>query len=381
MTEHISIKVANSLKNIEAEHWNTLNIERQPFLSYAFLSGLEEYNCIGEHVGWHPHHFLAFNQSDELIAAMPCYKKDNSFGEFVFDWQWASAYEQAGLEYYPKLVCSVPFSPITGMRMLSKHINDSNLYAAFHSALLDTIEKQSYSSAHILFLPKTQKDVFEQHNMLSRLGYQYHWHNQSYTDFDNFLAGFSSKKRRNVKRERRLASSIENISIEQHYGDTLDDEEWQTIYQCYQNTFHDKGNYPSLTFAFFKHLAKTIDKQVVVFIARQEGNIVAASICFRSDDTLYGRYWGCLQNFDCLHFELCFYRGIEYCIEHKLQCFEPGAQGEHKITRGFLPQETWSSHHIAHPGFKKGVENFLQREKEYMQKDVLDHLNKLSPYK
>lgn len=377
---NITFKTLNSLAEISPAEWNQFNHDNQPFLSHAFLAGLEEHNCLGNHVGWFPKHILAYDAEEQLIAAMPCYEKHNSFGEFVFDWQWASAYERAGLEYYPKLVCSVPFSPLTGQRLLSLQ-NSEALCKAFSEHIQMTVEKEQYSSAHILFLPEVQQSAFTRYGFLNRLGYQYHWHNQNYENFDAFLAGFSSKKRRNVKRERRLAMEIEGIGIEQRYGHELSDEEWQTVYRCYQSTFHEKGNFPSLTLAFFQHLAKHIGEQLIIFIAKKDDNIVAASICFRSNDTLYGRYWGCLESYDCLHFELCFYRGIEYCIEHQLHCFEPGAQGEHKITRGFLPQETWSSHWIALEPFRQGINDFLVREKDYFKQEVYQHLSKLSPFK
>lgn len=382
MSSTITINVVHTLADISAETWNQFNPDNQPFLRHEFLLGMENFDCLGEHVGWYPHHLLAYDQDDKLVAAMPCYEKHNSFGEFVFDWQWASAYEQSGLPYYPKLLSAIPFSPITGSRLLClEKDRHAELYADFTRKFIALTEQKRYSSAHILFLPTAEKEAFSEHAFLNRLGYQYHWHNKNYASFDDFLASFSSKKRRNVKRERRLAMDIEGIEIEQRYGKDLNDDEWQTVYRCYQSTFHHKGNFPSLTLAFFKHLADSIGEQIVIFIARQHGDIIAASICFKSDTTLYGRYWGCLQDVDCLHFELCFYQGIDYCIQHQLQCFEPGAQGEHKISRGFLPQETWSCHYIAHPSFKQAIDDFLKREKSHMQEQVLGYLNKLSPFK
>ena len=379
----LRLKSVDSLAEISAGDWNQFNHDEQPFLSHEFLYGLEKYACLGQHVGWFPRHILAYDEQDQLVAAMPCYEKHNSFGEFVFDWQWASAYERAGLDYYPKLVSSVPFSPLTGQRLLSKqgYAEDANLVPLFSDYIKQLVEQEQYSSSHILFLPEQQEQAFSEDGFLSRLGYQYHWHNREYRDFDDFLAGFSSKKRRNVKRERRLTSEIDGISIEQCYANELDSEAWQAVFQCYQNTFHEKGNYPSLTLAFFQHLGATIGEQIVLFIAKKDEQIVATSICFKSKHTLYGRYWGCLESFDCLHFELCFYQGIEYCIANGLQCFEPGAQGEHKITRGFLPQKTWSSHWIALEPFREGIGRFLEQEKRYYEKEIYQQLMDLSPFK
>ncbi len=383
MSSNLSINTIDSLSKINASEWNALNTENHPFLSYEFLQGLEEHNCIGQHVGWFAKHIVAFDEDRKLVAAMPCYEKHNSFGEFIFDWQWANAYDQAGVHYYPKLVSAVPFSPVTGQRLLAlpQYIENHDIYIIFSEAILKIVEENSYSSAHILFLAEDQKYQFKSDNFSNRLGFQYHWTNKDYKDFDDFLSGFTSKKRRNVKRERRLATEGIELSIEARTGKQISESEWYGIYSCYQNTFNEKGNYPSLTLPFFKHLAETLPDNLVVFIASQNDEVIAASICLKSDSTLYGRYWGCLERFSHLHFELCFYQGIQYCIENNIQSFEPGAQGEHKITRGFLPKATWSSHYIADGRFKSAIDDFLQRERQHYEKTVYEQLCDLSPFK
>ena len=375
---HISI--CTNLQSINAEDWNALLCDNNPFLQHAFLAGLEQYGCLGEHVGWFPQHLLIHNDDQQLVAAMPTYLKTNGFGEFVFDWAWADAYTRHGLDYYPKLVCSIPFTPVTGPRLLIAPTAD---HAACRNMLIHAaqalVEKNSFSSAHWLFPDQQDMTVLKDLHILPRLNYQYHWHNQGYESFAHYLSRFRSRRRKNVRRERQSVLDA-GITVRVFHGDELEPDLWPTVYDFYQDTFLKKGNYPALTLEFFLALGKSMGNKIVIILAEQHGQFIAGTINFRSDDTLYGRYWGCATDIDNLHFELCFYAGIEYCIQHGLQRYEPGAQGEHKISRGFLPQPTWSAHWIVHPGYRAAIADFLQREQTALKAQRVE-LDKLSPFR
>lgn len=376
----LQTEIVTELASIGRDEWNALLSDDNPFLRHEFLAALESEGCLGETVGWLPNHFIARDNEDKLVGAMPAYIKTNSFGEFVFDWSWASAYERAGLVYYPKLVCAVPFTPATGPRLLiAKNVDKPAVAGALIDSAVDYLHEKQLSSAHWLFPQAADMDMLKTHDMLTRLGYQYHWFNRDYEDFEHYLSFFRSRKRKQVRYERRDVATA-GITTRILHGDELDDELWEIVYRFYKDTFLKKGNYPALTLNFFKMLAQSMGKNIVVVLAEYHGEFVAGSICFRSDTTLYGRYWGCTQEFRSLHFEVCFYRGIEYCIEHKLQTFEPGAQGEHKIARGFLPTETWSTHWIADPRFRAAIADFLGRETTAMI-DYRRQLDEMSPFR
>lgn len=371
--------IVTELASIGRDEWNALLPDSNPFLRYEFLAALESENCLGEHVGWSPNHFIARNTEGTLVGAMPAYLKTNSFGEFVFDWSWASAYERAGLPYYPKLVCAIPFTPATGPRFLiAKNEDKSAITGTLIDSAVNYLHEKQLSSGHWLFPVSADLEILKARDMLPRLGYQYHWHNRDYADFEHYLSFFRSRKRKQVRYERRDVVTA-GITTRILHGDELDDDLWETIYRFYKDTFLKKGNYPALTLAFFKTLSQSMGRNIVVVLAEYRGEFIAGSICFRGSDTLYGRYWGCTQEFRSLHFEVCFYRGIEYCIQEKLQCFEPGAQGEHKIARGFLPTETWSAHWIADPRFRAAIADFLDRETTALI-DYRRQLDEMSPF-
>lgn len=364
--------IIDSLAQCERHTWNALNTKNQPFLSYEFLYALEKHACIGQHFGWLPRYVL-LKQGKELKAAAPIYSKSNSYGEFVFDYEWAEAWQAQGLDYYPKLVCCVPYTPVTGARLLANTATDQcNL---IDSAL--AIGRRGYSSMHWLFF--TEAVLQADQRLAKRLACQYHWHNADYQSFADFLDALTAKRRKNIRRERKKVYE-QGIDCEAVHGEEVATDLWPTISALYRSTFERKWGVPTLNEGFFRELAQRLPGQIVIFLAWLKRRLVACSICLRDDKTLYGRYWGCTATYDCLHFELCYYMGIDYCIRQRLKRFEPGAQGEYKILRGFLPTPTWSAHWIKHPSLAPAVHDFCQRE-EALVRQRTDYLYSLSPYR
>lgn len=349
---------ANTLINIPASAWNALAGDTNPFVQHDFLLALETGNCLQPY-GWQPHYLLAY-ENDILIGAAPAYIKTNSYGEFVFDWAWAEAYQKNGLAYYPKLVISVPYSPVTGPRLLTRHDDHATKQALVEFAIAQA-RQLNLSSVHCLFNLTDDHNAELQSGMMPRFDYQFHWQNHNYENFADFLAGMQSKKRKNILQERRKVAAA-GIEIRIYHGSELTDELWQLVYDFYRITFDKKFGHATLSLPFFQAIA---DK-LVIPLAFHHGKAVAGAICVLGKNTLYGRHWGCYTDYNSLHFELCYYTGIEYCIHNRLQYFEPGAQGEHKIARGFLPTRTHSAHWLAHPGFSHAVADFLQREARAM---------------
>jgi len=313
---------------------------------------------------------------DELVGACPAYLKTNSYGEFVFDWAWADAWQRNGLDYYPKLVTAVPYTPATGPRLLAR---DGAGADAIRRQLIDAARKlvddNGFSTAHWLFCEAGDIRELGDAGMLLRFDLQFHWHNRGYRDFDDFLQQFSSKKRKNVRRERRKVSDA-GVRIETIPGAELDDAQWHILYDFYRITFMKKSGAPTLSAGFFRAMAH----RLLAIFAVHDGDIVAGAICFTGGDTLYGRHWGCYREFDSLHFEVCYYAGIEYCIRSGLQHFEPGAQGEHKIARGFSPLKTWSAHYVRDESFREAIRRHLQHESRALD-DYHRLLSSSEPYK
>ncbi len=372
----LELSFHTSLAEIERSEWNALAGLSDPFTRYEFLSALETHNCVGQEYGWYPYHLAVRDQENTLLGVCPLYIKTNSYGEFVFDWSWASAYERAQLEYYPKMVCSVPYNPVTGARLLC---SSSHIKKIMVEQIIKLGEKMKMSGVHFLFTNEEDSQICENLELQQRLGCQYHWHNHNYSDFDDFIATFVSRKRKKVNRERRKVQE-QNISFELITGDQANPQQIATAHKYYVSTFDRKSGLPTLSLGFFKQIASTMGHQLLYIFALHDNSPIACAICFKSDDTLYGRFWGCAQTYDSLHFETCFYQGIDYCIAHKLQRFEPGAQGEHKITRGFLPTKTRSMHWIAHPQFRAPIYEFCQREIKGINHQCSE-LMALSPYR
>jgi predicted N-acyltransferase len=414
-TSKLQLEVRDSLVDISPSSWNNLNVLDNPFLRFEFLVALEDTGCLTKSSGWYPRYFLLWSADveGELIAAVPCYVKTHSYGEFVFDWAWAEAYEQHGLEYYPKLIAAIPFTPATGQRLL---VSPEHARAPIINLLAASIRhyclEQKYSSMHWLFPTKEEAEQLCQNSPLivdnatsddevdddesldrldadandhlQRIACQYHWQNRDYQSFDEFLQQCTSKRRKTIKRERRHVSDA-NLRLERRLGTSLGDEEWQWAHQFYCATYDRKWGSPSLTLAFFKQMGKTMGDDTLIVFAYDDNDStpevpVACSIMFIGGGCLYGRYWGCREHYNSLHFEACYYQGIEHCIEHGIDTFEPGAQGEHKITRGFEPTLTYSAHFIAESAFRDAVGRFLKEETRYM-KDRCEGLTNLLPFK
>ena len=376
----MELKILTSIAEVDAGQWNRVAGTANPFLRYEFLSALESNTCVGERHGWLPRHLLAFDENGHLTGAVPMYLKDNSYGEFVFDWSWADAYQRTGLPYYPKSVVAVPYTPASGPRILTAGSDDADDVAGQLIKLTrEWSNSEQLSSLHYLFTDKTDTQRRKEQGFLLRLGCQFHWQNQGYRDVDDYLSSCSSRKRTKVRRERRRVEQA-GIEIRAVHARQASDLEIEVMHDFYRSTFEKKWGYPTLTLEFFREIAATMGEQLLFFIASKQQRIVAGAICFRSDTTLYGRHWGCNDTYHSLHFEACYYQGIDYCIRHGLQVFEPGAQGEHKISRGFLPTPTWSAHWIRQREFRDVIARHLVQETAAMR-DYMDELSAHSPFK
>jgi predicted N-acyltransferase len=366
------------IEDIPAEAWNALVPDDNPFLDHRFLAGLERHGCIDARHGWLPHH-LAIHDGSRLVAAAPLYLKGNSHGEFVFDWSWAHAYAEHGLPYYPKLLCAVPYSPVAGPRLLAG--NDANagrLRGMLIEAIRSHVSELGLSSAHANFTSEADAEAFAAAGWLARFDWQFHWHDRGWGTFDGFLASLSSRKRKNIRQERARVAR-EGVECRVLHGDGLADADWAALHAFYLATFEERGNHPVLTLDFFRHLGRAMPRNVVAVLCRRGSDIIAGALMLRSASTLYGRYWGCREQVDGLHFEACYYQGIEYCLREGLASFEPGAQGEHKLARGFLPTRTRSFHWIADARFRDAIAQSLRREGRALD-DYRDELLRHSPY-
>ena len=374
-------RVGESVQAIDRNDWNALLSDSNPFVRHEFLTALEQSGCVSAETGWLPCPILAEDDDGRLIGALPLYLKNNSHGEFVFDFAWASAYHQAGLHYYPKLVAAVPFTPATGPRLLVHP--DAAEPEAVREALITSamamVEANNASSLHVLFPPRVQAEELADKQLMLRRDCQFHWENQDYNNFDDFLATFTSVKRKKTRRERRRIVES-GIRFDTLHGEELTPELWDAIMPLYRTTFLRRGREPYLNRRFFELVAEALPENMVVIVGYLDDEIVATAICFRSDDVLYGRYWGANRFIDSLHFETCYYQGIEYCIEQKLQRFEPGTQGEHKISRGFVPRLTWSVHWLSQPQFAAAVDDYLRREGEHID-EYVDFAWERTPYR
>ena len=376
MTSQLTARFHSRLDEIAAADWNALLADDNPFLSHAFLSGLEQHGCIRSELGWRVHH-LGLYRAGRLVAAAPLYLKRNSHGEYVFDWSWAGADERSGLDYYPKLLVAVPYSPVTGPRLLVGTGSDAaDLRRALVAALAEIVASAGLSSAHVNFVTADDASAFAEAGWLPRFGWQFHWRNdRRWATFDDFLGSLTHKKRKNIRHERAQVRRA-GIVCEIRHGDEISQAEWRTIHELYLGTFAERGNHPALTLAFFRHLGAALARQVLVVLCRRDDQVIAMALLLRSPSTLYGRYWGCFENVAGLHFEACYYQGIEYCLSHGLSTFEPGAQGEHKLARGFLPTRTRSFHFLADQRFRAAVREALMREApalEAYREELLQH--------
>lgn len=373
-------RVLTSIDDVPAVQWNSLLGSDAPFLRHEFLAALEHQECVGATSGWTPCH-LILNDADGLLrAAMPLYRKLHSWGEFVFDFAWAQAYARNGMQYYPKLVAAVPFTPATGSRLLVAAQSDADIvYRELVSAALDQARSERVSSLHCLFVDNKSAEQLTSQGLMLRQDCQYHWRNRGYGDFDDFLEQFTAAKRKKVRRERRRVSEA-GIHFRTLSGGDIDAGLWKTIYEFHSDTFLRHGHTPYLNLGFFLELAERLPHSIVVQLACHRSVPVAAAICFRGADTLFGRYWGATEDHHSLHFETCYHQGIEYCIREKMACFEPGTQGEHKVSRGFEPALVSSAHWIAHPQFARAIGEYLQRERTAVA-NYADEVREHVPYR
>lgn len=367
------------LQEISPVAWQAV-AGNHPMLDYRFLFAFESSAAVGEQTGWIPYHLAVFD-GEQLLAAAPCYLKTHSYGEYVFDWSWADAYEQAGGQYYPKLISAIPFSPVTGPRLLI-HPGSANLQAlasAMLSHMRALCQEHGLSGAHVLFPDPTSASECADANWLRRNGVQFRWENAGYPDWETFLAALSRDKRKKIRQERNKVFQ-QGVSCREVNGHDVSKAELALFYQCYCNTYYRHGSSPYLPLAFFEQISRDMPEQFRLFIAAQDGEDVAVSLCILGADTLYGRYWGSLREISCLHFELCYYQPQLFCIRHGVRYFEGGAQGVHKLARGFAPYPTCSYHYLSHADFHQSVARFLDREAGTMQHYV-DELEERSPYK
>lgn len=375
----MKLEVHDAIDNVPAEQWNVLNRDNNPFLRHEFLAALEHNNCVGPHYGWRPKHIVAW-EDGRLIAAVPLYLKENSYGEFVFDFSWADAYQRHGARYYPKLVSAIPYTPASGRRMLLAEGSDERkLVSNLVDKAVTLAGELEASSLHWLFVTAEEYDHLQKSGLAQRVGYQFHWRNLGYVSFEAFLSALTSKRRKNIRRERRLVREA-GIRLEILHGPEVSDEQWRLFSHFYAKTFEERFSLATFNEDFFKEVGRILGRQVILVLAHAGHECVAGALLYRGDKTLYGRHWGCARNYDSLHFEVCYYQGIEYCIREGLQRFEPGAQGEHKIWRGFLPTLTYSCHWIAHPGFRAAIGDFLHKEQRALQY-YAKTLDQHSPYR
>ncbi|TBV05455.1 GNAT family N-acetyltransferase [Phytopseudomonas dryadis] len=350
----------HALNDLAAPVWDGLLSEPQPFLRHAFLSALEDSGSVGGRSGWQAAHQVALGAQGEPVAALPAYVKRHSYGEYVFDHGWADACQRAGIDYYPKLLGAIPFSPVTGQRLLGTPQAAGQML----DEVTATLAQQGLSGLHINFTDAAANALLQgREGWLQRLGCQFHWHNRGYRDFQDFLDGLSSRKRKQMRKEREQVAG-QGIVFEWREGQQLSEAEWDFVYLCYANTYHVRGQSPYLTRAFFSLLAERMPEAIRVVLSRQGARPVAMAFSLIAAGRLYGRYWGCLAEFDRLHFETCFYQGMELAIAQGLQRFDAGAQGEHKLIRGFEPVITHSWHYLVHDGLRAAVEAFLREERE-----------------
>ena len=360
-------RVYDSIDHIPAATWNSLASGANPFLRHEFLAALERHDCVGAHLGWQPQHLAVEDEAGQMLGVAPMYIKHNSYGELVFDWAWADAYARAGRRYYPKLVIAIPYTPATGPRLL---LADTPTKEAVADALIRGAiahaEALGASSVHWLFTDPADTERLRRNGLIPRMGCQFHWHNRGYGDFDSYLDAFASAKRKKIRRERRRVIEA-GVELRRFSGAEAGAGDWRVMHDFYRHTFDTKGGIPTLNLGCFEELGRTMGDDVLLVTASHGGRTVAGAISFVGQDTLYGRHWGCHEAFHSLHFEACYYQGLEYAIDRGLARFEPGAQGEHKVSRGFLPQATWSAHWIADPAFRGAIADFCAREAAAME--------------
>ncbi|PPI81744.1 N-acetyltransferase [Marinobacter flavimaris] len=361
----LTLETCTSIADIDRNDWRRLAGLSNPFLRYEFFQALETSKCTTEVTGWAPSH-LVFRKAGRVVGIAPAFLKNHSMGEYVFDWAWADAYQRHGLDYYPKLLIAIPFTPSAGPRLLLEPELRQQLTPEQIHGLLDTLtEKLGAHSWHLLFPDSNDQKLLQHDHELHRLGCQFHWHNHGYQNFEDFLAALNSRKRKSIRKERRQVAE-QGISFARFHGRDISDHVLSAFYVFYQATYLKRGQRPYLNKQFFEWLLEQLPEHVHIVMAVREGEMIAGALFLAGEDTLYGRYWGCLDEYNHLHFETCYYQGIELAMDLGLSHIDAGAQGEHKLVRGFEPVITHSWHGIRHPGFREAIENFTHEEAEHV---------------
>lgn len=376
----LSVRAVESLSEIGEATWqrfaNREGSPRDPFLSYAFLSALEQSGSVSADVGWLPYHLVLEDEAKQPLGVMPLYLKGHSQGEYIFDYSWADAFERAGGRYYPKMLSAIPFTPATGQRLL---VASSEHESALVAGAAQIAGEMNISSVHLNFLDQAAWQRRGDEGWLLRTHKQYHWQNQGYKTFDDFLDCLSSKKRKNIKRERRDALA-NDLEIQRLTGAEITEAHWDAFYQFYIDTGSRKWGSAYLTRSFFSLIGATMAEDILLVMVRRDGRYIAGAINFIGGDCLFGRNWGCIEHHPFLHFEVCYYQAIEFAIEHGLPRVEAGAQGEHKLARGYMPSHTYSAHWIVHDGFRDAVGRYLEEERTHIAEEI-DYLEQFSPFK
>jgi uncharacterized protein len=375
MTTKPNARIGDGIAGIDPADWNRCAGLDNPFLSHAFLAALEHSGSATAQNGWQPVPILIDDGAGQLAGALPAYAKSHSQGEYVFDHNWADALQRSGGRYYPKLQIAVPFTPVPGPRLLSA---DDRVAQALIAGAESIVEQHSLSSAHATFLEARDIARFRDAGWLIREGTQFHWSNAGYADFDDFLGALSSRKRKAIRKERATAQA--GLDILTLTGADIAEAHWNAFWEFYLDTGARKWGRPYLTRSFFSQIGATMADQLLLILAMRDGVPVAGALNFIGSDALFGRYWGCREDIPCLHFELCYYQAIDFAIARGLARVEAGAQGEHKLARGYLPVPTWSAHYIADPGFRSAIADFLQRERRAVENQIA-FLGEMGPFK
>jgi predicted N-acyltransferase len=373
--EPISARIAEGVASIPAAQWDACAGDGNPFLSHAFLSALEASGSVGAGTGWQSLPIVIDDAKGIPVAIAPAYAKSHSQGEYVFDHAWADAFEHAGGRYYPKIQVAAPFTPVPGPRLL---LREPALAPALIAGIEALTDNNRLSSAHVTFVDEDQLPLFEEAGWLARAGTQFHWHNRGYADFDAFLADLSSRKRKAIRKERERA--VEGLTIRHLSGAEITEAHWDAFWVFYQDTGSRKWGRPYLTRPFFSLLGEAMGDRLLLMFAERDGRPIAGALNLIGGDALYGRYWGCVEDVPFLHFELCYYQAIEAAIARGLPRVEAGAQGEHKLARGYVPVTTWSAHYIPDPGFRRAIEEYLERERDAVAQEQ-EFLGELTPFR
>lgn len=377
---NLKLKFVESIEEIGREHWNALTGIDNPFTRYEFLHALETTGCTNTKTGWTPMHVAVYWQDDKLnleaqmdgspVAVLPLYMKNNSWGEYVFDWSWANAYESHGISYYPKFLTAVPFTPSVGHRVFigeSMISAKEELIGFIFRQIKDRAKELNVSSWHVLFPTEPEAEALVNEGMLRRSGTQFQWENRDYSSFEDFLTTLNSRKRKSIKKERKKVHAA-GIEFRRTEGCEISGAQWEEFYVFYQSTYLVRGQQGYLSQSFFREIAQSMPDQLLLINASKEGQDIAAALFFKNSQALFGRYWGSAADYEFLHFETCYYQGQDYAIEHSIRLFDSGAQGEHKIQRGFEPIFTHSAHWLAHPSFSDAIGNFLKEEKPHIER-------------